>query len=39
MPEAEIEVMFDMEKLKKAVEAGYGNMPVVWALKLYWGRN
>ncbi len=28
-----------MTLLKQAIEAGYGELPAVWAIKLYIGRN
>ena len=39
MPEVEIEIQFDLEELRKAIAAGYGHLPLVWRLKLYWERN
>ena len=28
-----------MEILEKLIEAGYGNLPAVWVIKLYLNRN
>lgn len=28
-----------MKLLRKAIEAGYGELPAVWCIKLYLGRN